>query len=480
MCFYRIPTFFYNKQKYRFKGNIRQFTHVDLQKKLLNCQNVSIKLYLCNWIVIQTMFLLFENMQDMNIQSIKIKYDIIGNSSELNHAIEMAVKAAPTDMSVLIMGESGVGKENFSRIIHDNSERGKSSRNKLIAVNCGAIPEGTIESELFGHKKGSFTSADTDRKGYFEVANGGTIFLDEIGELPMSMQAKLLRVLENGEIIPVGSSIPQKVDVRIVSATNVDIDQAVRNGKFRQDLYYRLCQISIKVPALRERKEDIPLLFRKFAADVADRQHTDPIRLTDDAKEYLINYPWYGNIRELKHFAESISVLEYERTVDREILRKYLNYNDSGNMPAVYKSSDGSNEMTDRELLLRVLSMGNMIHELHNEINDLKTTISDLVRGGVPVGHVTQAVANSPAEQLPPIIHHNDDIAVHYIDNGDSTEDFVDTEVIEEEPLALEEREKRAIIKALEKHHGNRKPAAADLNISERTLYRKLKKYGIE
>ena len=288
----------------------------------------------------------------------------------LNHAIETAVRVAPTDMSVLIMGESGVGKEIFSRIIHDNSDGGRSSRNKLIAVNCGAIPEGTIESELFGHKKGSFTSADSDRKGYFEVANGGTIFLDEVGELPMAMQVKLLRVLENGEIIPVGSSVPQKVDVRIVAATNVDIEQAVRNGKFRQDLYYRLCQISIKVPALRERKEDITLLFRKFAADVADRQHTDPIRLTDDAKEYLVNYPWYGNIRELKHFAESISVLEYERTVDRETLRKYLNYNDSGNMPTVYKSGDGSSEMTDRELLLRVLSMGNMIHELHNEIND--------------------------------------------------------------------------------------------------------------
>ena len=413
----------------------------------------------------------------MNIESVKAKYDIIGNSPLLNHAIEMAVRVAPTDMSVLIMGESGVGKEIFSRIIHDNSDRGRSSRNKLIAVNCGAIPEGTIESELFGHKKGSFTSADTDRKGYFEVANGGTIFLDEVGELPLSMQAKLLRVLENGEILPVGSSVPQKVDVRIVSATNVDIEQAVRNGKFRQDLYYRLCQISIKVPALRERKEDIPLLFRKFAADVADRQHTDPIRLSDDAKQYLVNYPWYGNIRELKHFAESISVLEYDRTITRETLHNYLKYNTSGNVPTVYKNGDGSTEMTDRELLLRVLSMGNMIHELHNEINELKGTISELARGGMPV---KQPIAQHPVEAVPTIIAHHDDVPVHYIPNNDEAEEFTDTEVIEDEPLALEEREKRAIIKALEKHHGNRKPAAADLNISERTLYRKLKKYGIE
>lgn len=423
----------------------------------------------------------------MDIQSVKTRYDIIGNSPLLNHAIEMAVRVAPTDMSVLIMGESGVGKEIFSRIIHDNSNRGHSSKNRLIAVNCGAIPEGTIESELFGHKKGSFTSADSDRKGYFEVANGGTIFLDEVGELPLSMQAKLLRVLENGEILPVGASVPQKVDVRIVSATNVDIEQAVRNGKFRQDLYYRLCQISIKVPALRERKDDIPLLFRKFAADVADRQHIDPIRLTSDAKDYLMNYPWYGNIRELKHFAESISVLEYERMVDSDVLRKYLNYNNSSNVPTVY-NADSKPEMTDRELLLRVLSMGNMIHELHNEINDLKTTISELVRGGMPVQHVQhvqhvqQAVAQSQTEQLPPIMHPSDDLAVHYIENSNNAdaEEFADTEVVEDEPLALEEREKRAIVRALEKHHGNRKPAAADLNISERTLYRKLKKYGIE
>jgi DNA-binding NtrC family response regulator len=271
--------------------------------------------------------------------------------------------------------------------------------------------------------------------------------------------------------------VPQKVDVRIVSATNVDIEQAVRNGKFRQDLYYRLCQISIKVPALRERKEDIPLLFRKFAADVADRQHTDPVRLSDDAKQYLVNYPWYGNVRELKHFAESISVLEYDRTITRETLHNYLKYNASGNVPTVYKNGDGSTEMTDRELLLRVLSMGNMIHELHNEINELKGTISELARGGMPV---KQPIAQHPVEAVPTIIAHNDDMPVHYISNSDEPEEFAATEVIEDEPLALEEREKRAIIKALEKHHGNRKPAAADLNISERTLYRKLKKYGIE
>lgn len=417
----------------------------------------------------------------IDIQTIKNRYHIIGNADALNRAIDIAVQVAPTDMSILITGESGVGKEIFSRIIHENSLRGKSSKNKIIAVNCGAIPEGTIESELFGHVKGAFTSADRDRKGYFEVADKGTIFLDEVGELPLNMQAKLLRVLESGEIIRVGSSDPQKVDVRIVAATNVDIVKAVRDGKFREDLYFRLNQISIQIPPLRERKEDIYLLFRKFAADIADRYQMPPVRLDEGAQKLLISYPWYGNVRELKNFTEKISVIEHDRTITEEVLQSYLKYEPTDLMPVVYQSHDSQTSISDRELLLKALSMGQMIHEMRDEINDLRNTIATLVQGGMPLAQPLHSTLSQPQpEQYAPLIQQNTEPAlqVNYASQDDG--DFLDTEAIEEEPLALSEREKNAIRRALEKHHGKRKLAAAELKISERTLYRKLREYGIE
>ena len=263
----------------------------------------------------------------MDIQTLKQRYDIIGNDPRLMLALNKAIQVAPTDLSILITGESGVGKDVFSRIIHENSLRKHVRQGRgLISVNCGAIPEGTIESELFGHVKGAFTGADRSRKGYFEEADGGTIFLDEIGELPLAMQVKLLRVLENGEIIPVGSSTAQKINVRVVAATNVDIVEAVRSGRFREDLYYRLNQISIYLPPLRERKDDIPLLFRKFSSDVAEKYHMPPIVLTDDAKHMMMDYPWYGNVRELKNITEQIAVVETERTITSAILQNYLSY----------------------------------------------------------------------------------------------------------------------------------------------------------
>ncbi len=416
-----------------------------------------------------------------DIQTIKNRYHIIGNADALNRAIDMAVQVAPTDMSILITGESGVGKEIFSRIIHENSLRGKSSKNKIIAVNCGAIPEGTIESELFGHVKGAFTNADRDRKGYFEVADKGTIFLDEVGELPLNMQAKLLRVLESGEIIRVGSSDPQKVDVRIVAATNVDIVKAVRDGKFREDLYFRLNQISIQIPPLRERKEDIYLLFRKFAADIADRYQMPPVRLDEGAQKLLISYPWYGNVRELKNFTEKISVIEHDRTITEEVLQSYLKYEPTDLMPVVYQSHDSQTSISDRELLLKALSMGQMIHEMRDEINDLRNTIATLVQGGMPLAQPLHSTLSQPQpEQYAPLIQQNAEPAlqVNYASQDDG--DFLDTEAIEEEPLALSEREKNAIRRALEKHHGKRKLAATELKISERTLYRKLREYGIE
>ena len=275
----------------------------------------------------------------IDIQNIKNRYSIIGNNLELNHSLSVAVQVATNDLSVLITGESGVGKDVFSKIIHENSSR---KHKNLVAVNCGAIPEGTIESELFGHVKGAFTSADKDRKGYFEMADGGTIFLDEIGELPLAMQAKLLRVLQSGEMMRVGSSETKKVNVRVVAATNMDITKAIKEGKFRTDLYYRLNQIPIYLPPLRERKEDIELLFRKFASDIADTYKMKPLKLTESGKEYFINYPWYGNIRELKNITEQISIIEKEREITDEIAMKYLQYSHESKLPAIYQHHEVS------------------------------------------------------------------------------------------------------------------------------------------
>lgn len=427
----------------------------------------------------------------MELQTIKQRYGIIGNDSKLLQAIHKAIQVAPTDLSILVTGESGVGKDIFSRIIHENSLRKHSKQGRgLISVNCGAIPEGTIESELFGHVKGSFTGADKDRKGYFEEADGGTIFLDEIGELPLSMQVKLLRVLENGEIIPVGQSTPRKVDVRVVAATNVDLVGAVRSGHFREDLYYRLQQISIYIPPLRERQEDIPLLFRKFSSDIAEKYHMPPIFLSPDGREYLMKYPWYGNIRELRNVTEQIAVVETKRTITREILQNYLGVITDKTMPALWNApgshsgEGGSYAITDRELLLKALSMGQMINEMRNEINDLRHVVTQLAQGmpinspGAGPSPAYPYIEPAPAPgagaeatlQVLPATHHHEQ----------PDEEFQDSEVVEEDSLALEDRERKAIILALQRHGGKRNLAAKELHISERTLYRKIKEYDIE
>lgn len=420
----------------------------------------------------------------MELQQLKLRYGIIGNDSKLLQALHKAIQVAPTDLSILIHGESGVGKDVFSRIIHENSLRKHAKNGKgLVSVNCGAIPEGTIESELFGHVKGAFTGADKNRKGYFEEADGGTIFLDEVGELPLGMQVKLLRVLENGEIIPVGSSTAMKVDVRVVAATNVDLVEAVRNGRFREDLYYRLQQISIYIPPLRERKDDIPLLFRKFSSDVAEKYNMPPIFLTDDAREYLMNYPWYGNIRELKNVTEQVAVVETERNIDRAILANYLNYVPDEKMPALFGGGSNTTAITDRELLLKALSMGQMINEMRNEINDLKHIVSQLA-SGIPVAPTASPIATGDYQLIEPS-HTAVDGTLHVITPDDAIpesegDDFQESEVVESEPLSLEDMEKKLIIQALARHKGRRTPAARELKISERTLYRKIKDYGIE
>ena len=408
----------------------------------------------------------------MDLQTIKQRYDIIGNDPKLLLALNKAVQVAPTDLSILITGESGVGKDVFSRIIHENSTRKHARGGRgLISVNCGAIPEGTIESELFGHVKGAFTGADRARKGYFEEADGGTIFLDEIGELPLAMQVKLLRVLENGEIMPVGSSTPLKVNVRVVAATNIDIVEAVRHGRFREDLYYRLNQISIYLPPLRERKDDIPLLIRKFSSDVAEEYHMPPIVLTEEARRMAMEYPWYGNVRELKNITRQIAVLETERTITPAILQNYIQYVPTEKMPAIVESAQ-PNQITDRELLLKALTMGQMINEMRGEINDLRQMVSQMASGGqwsVPGGQWSvgrDATLHQPADH-------------HVLPASQQEEEFVTPEIIEEDNISLEEREHRAIVRALEHAHGNRKLAAAELHISERTLYRKIKEYNI-
>ena len=403
----------------------------------------------------------------MDIQTLKQRYDIIGNDPKLLMALNKAIQVAPTNLSILITGESGVGKDVFSRIIHENSSRKHVRQGRgLISVNCGAIPEGTIESELFGHVKGAFTGADRSRKGYFEEADGGTIFLDEIGELPLAMQVKLLRVLENGEIIPVGSSTALKIDVRVVAATNVDIVKAVREGRFREDLYYRLNQLSIYLPPLRERKDDIPLLFRKFSSDVAEKYHMPPIVLTEDARTMLMNYPWYGNVRELKNITEQIAVVETERSITPDILQNYLSYIPTERMPAIVPEAAtpaAASQITDRELLLKALSMGQMINELRGEINDLRQMVSQLATNRpMPLGNPSSQILGHPAAQPLP-----------------QEDEFLTPEIIEDDAISLEDRERRAILRALEHSQGNRKQAAADLHISERTLYRKLKEYNI-
>jgi transcriptional regulator with PAS, ATPase and Fis domain len=408
----------------------------------------------------------------MNAQSIKQRFGIIGNSTGLNRAIEVAVQVAPTDLSVLITGESGVGKEVFPQIIHAFSAR---KHGAYIAVNCGAIPEGTIDSELFGHEKGSFTGAYDSRKGYFEVATGGTIFLDEVAELPLSTQVRLLRVLETGEFLRVGSSKIIKTDVRVIAASNVEIPKAIQENKFREDLFYRLNTVPIAIPPLRERQEDIHLLFRKFAIDFAERNRMPSISITADAKNILENYRWPGNIRQLKNITEQISVIETNRVIDGNGLRQYLPDYFTEKLPALY--NDGVDQKTfnsERELLYKIL------FDMKNDMTDLKKLVLDIMqKGGVDAElHTDNAKIIKKLYQDEPAYF--EDIPKQQINlNNHQVNQIEDTEEIIEESLSLEAKEKELIVKALTRHSGKRKYAAEELGISERTLYRKIKEYDI-
>ncbi|MBL0884179.1 MAG: sigma-54-dependent Fis family transcriptional regulator [Chitinophagaceae bacterium] len=422
----------------------------------------------------------------MDLQSIKNRFGIIGNSPSLNHALNTAVQVAATDLTVLIVGESGVGKEVFSQIIHSLSSR---KHNPFIAVNCGAIPEGTIDSELFGHEKGAFTGAVDSRKGYFETVSGGTIFLDEIGEMPLGTQARLLRVLETGEFIRVGSSKVQKTDVRVIAATNRELLEFTQKGRFREDLYYRLSTVPIRVPALRDRKEDVLLLFRKFAVDFAERYKTQPIQLDDDAKNLLIHHPWQGNVRELKNIAEQISVLSSTNNITATTLQQFLpDQNKNRRMPVLAGQSGSSSAefANEREILYK------LFFDMKKDVTELKKMFLEILQNPSLAGNAANytrdslmqdfhtngdlsPVLNNPAPThtavLPgnmgsqPVILHEDDIHHH-------------EEV--EESLNIMDKEKELILKALKKHKGKRRDASLDLGISERTLYRKLKEYDIE
>lgn len=398
------------------------------------------------------------------VQRMKQRFRLIGNAPELNRAIDVAIQVAPTDLSVLITGESGAGKDIFPKIIHENSLR---KTKKYLAVNCGAIPEGTIDSELFGHEKGAFTGAVNDRNGYFAEADGGTIFLDEVAEMPLATQARLLRVLESGEFIKVGSSKVEKTNVRVVAATNVDLQKAIEQGRFREDLYYRLCTIPIKVPSLRERPQDIALLFRKFAADSAEKYQMPAVQLTDDAKNLLVTYHWPGNVRQLKNITEQISIMESQRVVTAEVLKGYLP-DRRENMSLVLTGGQRQENSfeNEREILYRVL------FDMRRDITDLKDQVKKLSAGTVV--EQTTSVAQPVS-----IITTKEQVARKITIDG-ADDDIQDTEEYVEESLSLNEVEKDMIKRALVKHNGKRKDAAKDLNISERTLYRKIKEYNLE
>lgn len=410
-----------------------------------------------------------------SLQTIKQRFGIIGNDTYLNRSISKAVRVAPTDISVLVTGESGVGKESIPKIIHALSHR---KHAKYIAVNCGAIPEGTIDSELFGHEKGAFTGASTTRNGYFEVADGGTIFLDEVGELPLTTQVRLLRVLENGEFIKVGSSKVQKTNVRIVAATNLKIMEAIEKGKFREDLYYRLSTIEIDLPSLRSRKDDIHLLFRKFASDFAQKYNMPTIRLTEDAIPFLLNYNFPGNIRQLRNIAEQISVVEEERSVDAAKLSQYLPQH-SRNLPSVIEDSKSKSDFAnEREIMYKVL------FDMRNDINDLKKLTLDLMKDGNDnqFKEKNQHLIDKIYSETQDTLNKESSVEVVYPDENyePSNEEYDFIEAInEDESLSLQDKEFEMIKKSLERNNGKRKLAAQELGISERTLYRKIKQYDL-
>lgn len=410
------------------------------------------------------------------LQSVKQRFGIIGNNEGLNRALDIAVQVAPTDLSVLITGESGTGKESFPQVIHSFSLR---KHGPYIAVNCGAIPEGTIDSELFGHEKGAFTGATDSRKGYFEVADGGTVFLDEVAELPLSTQVRLLRVLESGEFIRVGSSKVLKTDVRVITATNIDIIQAVAAGKFREDLFYRLNTVPVRVPPLRERGEDIFLLFRKFSVDFAERYRMPAIRLDSQAREMLLSYYWPGNVRQLKNITEQISVIEQERDITAPLLSSYLPDLQKGRLPVLVKDRDEKSFGSEREILYKIL------FEMKSDMHDLKNLVYEMISNGGEISNLTEsglrAVNNlytsAPAQKTDTEPGHS--VALGIVTPRDKSL-IQDTEEVMEESLSLTDREKELILKALDKNNGKRKLAASELGISERTLYRKIKEYGLD
>jgi transcriptional regulator with PAS, ATPase and Fis domain len=420
-----------------------------------------------------------------SVQAIKQRFEIIGNDPKLNRAIEKAIQVAPTDISVLVVGESGVGKESIPKIIHSLSHR---KHGKYIAVNCGAIPEGTIDSELFGHEKGAFTGATSTREGYFEVADGGTIFLDEVGELPLTTQVRLLRVLENGEFIKVGSSQVQKTNVRIVAATNVNLFDAIEKGKFREDLYYRLSTVDIILPPLRDRKEDIHLLFRKFASDFAHKYKMPPLKLDDNAVQMLQKFRWSGNIRQLRNVAEQLSVLETTRDINANILQSYLPMEGSS-LPSVIKDKKSDSDFsTEREILYKVL------FDMKSDLNDLKKLTLELMKNGASKVQETnpnliQKIYGSHQKDSEidfedrhelSVIPHKPTVAEPFHQQEDDNDDYLFAETVEEEEtLKLEQKEIEMIKKSLEKNKGKRKAAADELGISERTLYRKIKQFDL-
>lgn len=422
------------------------------------------------------------------LQSIKRKFGILGVSTALDNALNTAIRVAPTDLTVLISGESGVGKDVFSRVIHSLSPR---KHNPFIAINCGAIPEGTINSELFGHEKGSFTGALGDRKGYFETVHGGTIFLDEIGEMPLDTQAFLLRVLESGEFIRVGSSKTLKTDVRVIAATNVNLEELIKKGKFREDLYFRLSIVPIKVPALRERRDDIKILFRKFAVDFSEKYNTNSIQLTDQSLSILENYSWPGNIRELRNITEQLSVLSEERIITPEILLRVAPQLANRNLPSIVKGQD-DDHFTERDILYKLL------FEMKGDVNDLKTLVFELItRNQLNVGDLTnfrQLKPVNPQQEVQPFAGFNTGQVAHpshtiidsstqtthhpYVHNEPEEEVYQHAEEVED-VLSIDAMEKDLILKALKKYNGKRKEAAKELGLSERTLYRKIKQYDI-